>query len=370
MSAAAESSSSSSSNEEKNKSPTASEFDQGVCPDIETAILSSPAKSTFFEDAMTSEKLAEGSASDNALEALSTEINDTIDALSLAPQILDEEDLALAAEADEMSLIFMESAEDVAGSVNILNKLMHGDTRTVSEASQEYGDENTAPADSNPVPIDPALLAFDSRHQASNSALVNPPLVFTPVKVLGERHRVFHTVSKVPLKPAAEESPLKVDERSMSVSRMQAQRRAPLPPSFAVPKLPPFEQGTTLTPARSNSWSTAGTPVRTPRRDLNDQVLKGAVVFVDVHTTEGADASAVFVDLLGQMGARCVKSWSWNPNSITSAETGSMNQATNGGSSKIGITHVVFKDGGKRTLEKVRESKGVVICVGVGWVLE
>jgi hypothetical protein len=97
--------------------------------------------------------------------------------------------------------------------------------------------------------------------------------------------------------------------------------------------------------------------------------LKGAVVFVDVHTTEGADASAVFVELLGQMGARCVKTWNWNPNSVTSPEAGSADQSSNG-SSKIGITHVVFKDGGKRTLEKVRESKGVVLCVGVGWVLE
>jgi hypothetical protein len=84
--------------------------------------------------------------------------------------------------------------------------------------------------------------------------------------------------------------------------------------------------------------------------------LKGAVVFVDVHTTEGADASTLFTELLTQMGARCVKSWNWNGN----GEDGS----------KIGITHVVFKDGGKRTLEKAKETNGVVSCVGVGWVLE
>lgn len=370
MSAAAESSSSSSLDGEKNRSPVTSEFDQGVRPDIETVIQPSPAKSTFFEDAMTSEKLAEGSASDNALDGLSAETNDGIDALSFAPQTLDEEDLALAAEADEMSLIIVESAEDVAESVDILNKSMRGDTRAVSEASQEYGDENAAPADSNLVPIDPALLAFDAQYKGSSSAPVNLPPVFTPVRVLGERERVFHTVSKVPLKPAAAESPLKVNKRSASASRMQAQRQAPLPPSFAVSKLPSFEPGAILTPARSNSWSTAGTPIRTPRRDLNDQVLKGAVVFVDVYTTEGADASAVFVDLLGQMGARCVKTWSWNPSSVTSPEAGGEDQASNGVGSKVGITHVVFKDGGKRTLEKVRESKGVVICVGVGWVLE
>jgi hypothetical protein len=372
MPAAAESSSSSSSsNEERNGSPLTLDIDQEIHPDIETVIQPSPAKSTFFEDAMTSEK-----PSDDASGVLSGEPNDGIDALSFAPTTLDEEDLALAAEADEMSLIAVEEAEDVAESVDILNQSIRGDAPVVSEASQEYGDENAAPADSNPVPIDPALLAFDAQQQASNSAGINAPVVFTPVRVLGERERVFHTVSKVPLKPAAEDSPLKVNKRNASASRMQAQRQAPLPPSFAVTKLPSFDQGPVLTPARSNSWSTTGTPIRTPRRDLNDQVLKGAVVFVDVHTTEGADASAVFVELLGQMGARCVKTWSWSPNSVTSLQNGDASkqgerdQTANGVGSKIGITHVVFKDGGKRTLEKVRESNGVVLCVGVGWVLE
>jgi hypothetical protein len=357
MSAAAESSSSS--DEER----------QGLNKDIETIIQPSPAKSTFFEDAMTSEKLVEGSTPDEVLGSLPLDPNDGMDALTFAPTTLDEEDLALAAEADEMSLIAVDAA-DAAESADILNQSIRGDTRAVSEASQEYGDENAAPAGSNEIPIDPALLAFDAQHQTTKSVPIDLPAVFTPVRVLRERQRVFHTVSKVPLKPAAADSPLKVDKRCATASRMQAQRQAPLPPSFAVPKLPSFEQGAILTPVRSNSWSTAGTPIRIPRRDLNDQVLKGAVVFVDVHTTEGADASAVFVELLGQMGARCVKAWSWNPNSVTSPEAGSADQAANGVGSKIGITHVVFKDGGKRTLEKVRESKGVVLCVGVGWVLE
>lgn len=111
------------------------------------------------------------------------------------------------------------------------------------------------------------------------------------------------------------------------------------------------------TPSKPDTdWSTIGTPARTPRRDLNTALLKGAVVFVDVHTSEGADASSLFIELLTQMGARCVKSWNWNP----SSDDGS----------KIGITHVVFKDGGKRTLEKAKETGGVVTCVGVGWVLE
>jgi hypothetical protein len=79
-------------------------------------------------------------------------------------------------------------------------------------------------------------------------------------------------------------------------------------------------------------------------------------VFVDVHTAEGADASSLFTELLTQMGARCVKRWDWNGSKVDG--------------SKIGITHVVFKDGGKRTLEKAKETSGVISCVGVGWVLE
>ncbi len=89
---------------------------------------------------------------------------------------------------------------------------------------------------------------------------------------------------------------------------------------------------------------------------MDPGLLRGAVVFVDVHTTEGADASGIFVELLTLMGARCVKSWAWNP----AAD----------GSAKVGITHVVYKDGGKRTMEKVRQCAGLVQCVGVSWVLE
>jgi len=115
--------------------------------------------------------------------------------------------------------------------------------------------------------------------------------------------------------------------------------------------------GTTVasTPKAAHSVS------RTPLKAVASGVLHGAVVYVDVHTSEGADASGIFVELLNAMGARCVKEWRWNPRaSMVGGED----------ETKIGITHVVYKDGGKRTLEKVRDAKGQVWCVGVGWVLE
>lgn len=117
--------------------------------------------------------------------------------------------------------------------------------------------------------------------------------------------------------------------------------------------------------APPKSPSVAPSPSKTPRS--SKQALRGAVVHVDVHTTEGEDASGIFVELLQQMGARCVKTWTWNPRSSSSPVDGQDPKDTNG---KVGITHVVYKDGGLRTLEKVKHAAGLVKCVGVGWVLE
>lgn len=95
------------------------------------------------------------------------------------------------------------------------------------------------------------------------------------------------------------------------------------------------------------------------RRSRTSGVLAGAVVFVDVYTSEGADASAAFVEALRGLGAKVIKTWNWNPNF-----TGGSGE----GERKIGITHVVFKDGSPRTLKKLKDTNGVVLCVGVGWV--
>lgn len=115
-------------------------------------------------------------------------------------------------------------------------------------------------------------------------------------------------------------------------------------------------------PSRSPS------PVKSPRKSIggNNGALTGAVVYVDVHTTEGEDASGIFIELLQQMGARCVKNWAWNPRASLLPES-TAEQHKDG---RVGITHVIYKDGGVRTLEKVRHAAGLVKCVGVGWVLD
>ncbi|KAH6672510.1 hypothetical protein B0J14DRAFT_593826 [Halenospora varia] len=331
-----------------------------VTPDMCASTQPSPVKSTFFDDEMSvRDELAV------APEPEATESEDILE--NFTPVELDEEDLALAEEADEMSLLEPDEVEAVQEAEAELEAMVEAETEVpmpepaLSEASQEYGDENA-------IPIDPALLALAG---SPAPAVISAPVFATPKRVLSQR--VCHTVSKVPLKPAADHTPMRPSpmKRSASISRLPAQRptsglkRSSTVISYSPTKKTPRAQrqsedvemgGVCATPIKNEEelWSTLGTPPRTPRRDVNNALLKGAVVYVDVHTTEGADASVLFTELLGQMGARCVKSWTWNGNS----------------EEKIGITHVVFKDGSKRVLEKVRESGGVVSCVGVGWVLD
>ncbi len=244
-----------------------------------------------------------------------------------------------------------------------------------SQASEEYGDENEAP-------INPETLTAEQ--DAEDPTLTcTPAKVFTPAKAVLQQPREFHTVSKVPLRASDDESPLKVPrQRSRSFGGPLAVMQSWKPSGNIEdqdmlneqPDTPVLKA--TAVPQTPNSCMKLDleTPGRTVRKGVVPDVLKGAVVYVDVHTSEGADASGIFVDLLTQMGARCVKQWSWNPraSAVDLLDDSASPQALSleVSASKVGITHVVYKDGGKRTLEKVRASNGIVLCVGVGWVLE
>jgi hypothetical protein len=242
-----------------------------------------------------------------------------------------------------------------------------------SLTSEDYGDENTMPDE---------LEMLRAEQEGPDPTLTcTPARVFTPARVVPREHREFHTVSKVPLRAAAEDSPLKVPrQRSRSfggplaaIQRSKVLSGAETPSTVGEQPATPVLSATAVPQTPSSAVKLdAETPTRTVRKGIVPDVLKGAVVYVDVHTTEGADASGIFVDLLTQMGARCVKQWNWNPRaSMGSSPTENVSlQGMSPDTSKVGITHVVYKDGGKRTLEKVRSSNGVVFCVGVGWVLE
>ena len=315
------------------------------------------------------------------------------------------------------------------------------ETPEPSEASQEYGDENANPArlspEIDPALIDPVLLAMSPTPERRNpvgTATCTPARVFPG----SQTHHEVHTVSKVPLKAAADDSPLLSQEPQTLLERgttsnfgppssetgvlhedSPLKRKAPAiddadesseeseessdedaPPlsskrrrtscmwvheSATTPPRPtcPVPPMTAPAAARTAQWATGRTAALMARRGPSPQTLRGAVVYVDVHTTEGADASGVFIELLTQMGARCVKQWHWNPNAVLGASVGgavggggyqaaaiAAGAAASAAAHKVGITHVVFKDGSKRTLEKVREAKGAVHCVGVAWVLE
>lgn len=273
-----------------------------------------------------------------------------------------EDEMAMHDDQNDMS--YHEMTADQPSEVNDL-KISQD-----SVASDEYGDENAMPADA---------YLLRAEQDADHTLTCTPAKIFTPIKT-NQRPLEMHTVSKVPLRPSADDSPIvPARQRSRSfggplavVSDVEAAEDSRVrnePPT--TPILAPI---CALQTPRSGMKLDAETPGRTVRKGVVPDVLKGAVVYVDVHTTEGADASGIFVDLLTQMGARCLKQWHWNPRAgMDSSLDG--NASPQGTSpdvsvSKIGITHVVYKDGGKRTLEKVRSSNGVVLCVGVGWVLE
>ncbi|KAJ5675506.1 hypothetical protein N7462_008403 [Penicillium macrosclerotiorum] len=194
----------------------------------------------------------------------------------------------------------------------------------------------------------------------------------TPIKRGTDQLRTVHTVSKVPLKGEGEVSPLKLPrKRGLSLESTSPTRSSPRIRKSPSPKrrCSTSRRSTGKMPEIQipQSPSVTGSPGKTPRRrsSISKQALRGAVVHVDVHTTEGEDASGIFLELLQQMGARCVKSWSWNPRCSLSPVDGEEPKE-----SRVGITHVVYKDGGLRTLEKVKHAGGLVKCVGVGWILD
>lgn len=74
--------------------------------------------------------------------------------------------------------------------------------------------------------------------------------------------------------------------------------------------------------------------------------LAGVVVFVDVRTSEGDDASSVFIDMLKSLGARVL------------------------GKHTNLVTHIVFKAGRPATLQRAKICSPQPDVVGIGWVVK
>ncbi|KAL1959677.1 hypothetical protein VTO42DRAFT_1263 [Malbranchea cinnamomea] len=308
---------------------------------------------------------------------------------------------ALASETQQVDDV--EDEEDIYGDENVVP-----DEQTIIVSHQplpeDSGNENGTDAvdkevhaEQSVLPDEPTVTlppSFFSEDKEQSPALQRPlspriPLLMSVTPVRGRAMpQTVHTVSKVPLKPEGDTSLIVSRKRPRSLSSDRNREMPQLEPTSAVriktlpsptksirTPLKPFEPEygaepplvTENTPRPTPTPQSAAhpSPPKSAKKTVTSQVLQGAVVYTDVHTSEGADASGIFIELLTQMGARCVKSWNWNPRASLSPVDGSEPRET-----KIGITHVVFKDGGVRTLEKVREANGVVKCVGVGWVLD
>lgn len=147
----------------------------------------------------------------------------------------------------------------------------------------------------------------------------------------------------------------------------QSPERTRIPaPIFDVPAAPPLSPTKSslrsplkslTSPKKSVSWDHMASVTElspapsTPGVLPTPGLLAGLVFFVDVRTSEGVDSGCLFAPLLEELGARCVGAWSGEGD----------------------VTHVLFKDGGKQTLQTVERAQNAgreVYCVNIGWALE
>ena len=112
----------------------------------------------------------------------------------------------------------------------------------------------------------------------------------------------------------------------------------------------PEKRLNSASPKKSVSWQSLSPQAKPPVVPAAEPgVLAGTVFFVDVRSADGTDVGGLFVPLLEELGARVVENWTSN---------------------NMDLTHVLFKDGDRMTLEKVVATNGGVKCVNIGWALE
>ncbi|KZZ90785.1 brct domain containing protein [Moelleriella libera RCEF 2490] len=217
---------------------------------------------------------------------------------------------------------------------------------TSSESDQEYGDENQRPA--SPIV----------------SRKMRPVFNITPSRPMPQQS--FYTTTKVPLKPADDSELNLAIKRSFSAPRIKSKNSAEASETYETNSFSGRKMETeasilaTDRPFMSAQGTKYSKTIVAVRQDVDPSLLQGAVVLVDVHTAEGVDAGGIFVELLNTMGATCINNWDRNSDSVAAVET----------LERAGVTHVVFKDGSMKTMERVRESNDVIHCVGVNWVLD
>ena len=171
---------------------------------------------------------------------------------------------------------------------------------------------------------------------------------------------------RAPIIPDAELDMVAAKDINLApVTLIQPQQNTHAPTTLKIPKgtarssgnqrdlSVPLKSAHLETPVRSFKPQSTPSSAKSNRSERDAPgPLTGVIAFVDVKTADGDDASAPFAESLKTLGARVIKQWAWNGEELD----------------KVGITHVIFKQGGPRTLSKVKMAKGLVKCVGLGWI--
>jgi hypothetical protein len=146
-----------------------------------------------------------------------------------------------------------------------------------------------------------------------------------------------------PAEPTAVITPWSI---KAAMSELPAGLASPVKSSLRSPE----KRLNSASPKKSVSWQNLSPQAKPPVVPAAEPgVLAGTVFFVDVRSADGTDAGGLFVPLLEELGARVVENWTSN---------------------NMDLTHVLFKDGDRMTLEKVVATNGGVKCVNIGWALE
>ena len=243
--------------------------------------------------------------------------------------------------------IYVDLEEDIPQPSLVMEPTMHVEIE--SQTLQSPSAASTTPKQEMPTPacedetirfgepivsciIEPAAEPMDFIMEST----VTEPVTEAPVPTTP-------TMPTEPAEPTAVIAPWSI---KAAMSELPAGLASPVKSSLRSPE----KRLNSASPKKSVSWQSLSPQAKPPVVPAAEPgVLAGTVFFVDVKSADGKDAGGLFVPLLEELGARVVENWTSN---------------------NMDLTHVLFKDGDRMTLEKVIATNGGVKCVNIGWALE
>lgn len=106
------------------------------------------------------------------------------------------------------------------------------------------------------------------------------------------------------------------------------------------------------------------------------------IAYLDIKTTDNNDASSSFKYILTELGATIKDKWNWSaPCLLDTSKNLNKSLGTNDayGFQSIGITHVIWRSGCPKILEKIKAANNYlekinetrkIHCVGIGWIMK